>query len=307
MQRGSGARGSGRLGQIKAFAESCLAQVYTVAGRLYEAVEIGERALARFESRSDRWWAGRTLWHLSVAANSLGKWNASIEYCQRALAHGVSFSDLRLTAVSWARMGSALIQRGDIQSGLECCDRALAFGPTPYDREMAKAIRGYGQIKAGCIDAGIHDLAETVAWSGRSSLLQPYLRWGLWLAEGYLLQTDRARARPLIEDLVAKSRATGYIHLEAIALWLTGSCTSVEAPLVAEQHVETAMHILAEVGAQNDLAKATFTQGMIRQQVGDFGTAKRLLNEAAAIFESLGTRDEIARTQAALAKLSQVS
>jgi class 3 adenylate cyclase/tetratricopeptide (TPR) repeat protein len=291
--------------EIKGFAESCLAQVYTVAGRLHDAIEVGERALGRFELRNELWWAGRTLWHLSVAANSLGQWSASLAYCQRALSHGRNLNDLRLMAASWLRMGSALIQRGDIASGLECCDRALALKPIPYDRQMARAIRGYGQIKAGRIDEGIYDLAETVAWAVTFHLRQPYLRWGLWLAEGYLLQSDRDRARPLVEDLLAKSRETGYSHLEATALWLMGDCISAEAPLPAEEHIETATRIFAAVGAQNDLAKAIFTHGMIRYRVGDFGTARQLLNRAATIFKSLGTRDQIARTQALLVELNQ--
>ncbi len=64
------------LDEIDAFAASCLAQVYNVAGRLRDAVEAGERALASFEARGNRWWAGRTLWQLSTAANYLGEWDA---------------------------------------------------------------------------------------------------------------------------------------------------------------------------------------------------------------------------------------
>src|SRR6266478_5548524 len=62
------------LDEINAFAASCLAQVYFVAGRLQEAIEAGERALASFEARGDRWWAGRTLWFLTATANYLGNW-----------------------------------------------------------------------------------------------------------------------------------------------------------------------------------------------------------------------------------------
>ena len=137
------------LDEIGAIATSCLAQIYIFVGRLKEAVEAGERALEIFESRGNFWWASRTFWHLSVAANGLGEWDASLDYCRRALDHGVALDDLRLKAVGWLRMGSAHIQRGDLPSGLECCDNALALAPIPYDAAMARAARGYAKIKAG--------------------------------------------------------------------------------------------------------------------------------------------------------------
>jgi tetratricopeptide (TPR) repeat protein len=68
------------LDELNAFAESCLAQVYIVAGKLHDAVEAGERALSSFEAQGNLWWAARTLWHLSAAANCLGEWDAGLGY-----------------------------------------------------------------------------------------------------------------------------------------------------------------------------------------------------------------------------------
>src|SRR5262252_5706315 len=56
------------LDQIKAVAESCLAQIYLIAGRFREAIAVGERALASFEAMGDLWWACRTIWQLHPAA-----------------------------------------------------------------------------------------------------------------------------------------------------------------------------------------------------------------------------------------------
>ena len=86
-----------------------------IAGRLHEASGGGKRALAIFEARGNRWWAGRTLWHLTAIANYLGDWEASLDYCRRGLEHGVALQDLRLKVVGWTRMGVAHIQQGDIE------------------------------------------------------------------------------------------------------------------------------------------------------------------------------------------------
>jgi class 3 adenylate cyclase/tetratricopeptide (TPR) repeat protein len=293
------------LDEIDGFATSSLALVYILAGQLHDAIESGERALTIFESRSNRWWAGRTLWHLSLAANALGEWDASLDYCRRALDHGVALNDLRLKAVGWWRMGSAHIQRGDLERGLECCDEALALAPIPYDVANARAVRGYGHIKAGRLDTGITELTDAVAWFESFHLSQPSLRWALWLAEGHLLRGDHASARPLIDEVLNTSRETGYLHLEGLACCLMGECLAEQAPAAAEDNVKTAIHILGSIGARNDFAKAMVTRARLRQGFGDLATARKLLLQAHEIFEALGTRHEPGRVEAALATLAR--
>jgi tetratricopeptide (TPR) repeat protein len=291
------------LEEINAFAMSSLAQVYIVAGKLREAIEAGEQALTIFESRGNRWWAGRTLWHLSTATQGLGEWVADLEYCRRALAHGTALQDLRLTAVGLWRTGSAYIQQGNIPRGIQCCDEALALAPIPYDVAWARAVRGYGQIKAGKGDAGIAELSEALAWFKSSHLHYTQSRVALWLAEGYLRRGPDEGSRRLIDEVLETSQSTGYLYLEGSACWLMGECLAPTALASAEDYVETAMRILEHVGARNDLARAMLTRAALRQRAEDFAGARQLLNRARAIFQALGTLDEPARVEAALVAL----
>ena len=298
------------LDEIDALAGSSLAQVYVVAGKPRDAVEAGERALSSFEARGNRWWAARTLWFLSIAANALGEWDASVNYCRRGLEHGVALAELRfksVQAVAWLRMGSAYIQQGDLELGLQCCDEALALAPIPRDSVMAKGIRGYGEIKAGRVDAGMAELSEAVAWFASSDLRYTYLHQASWLAEGHLRRCDRASARSLIQEILDTSRRAGYLHFEGRACWLMGDCLAAEAPASAEDCAETAMRILEGVGARDDLAKAMVTRAALRQGAGDVATARQLLKQAYAIFQALGTRLEPARVKAALTALDRGS
>jgi hypothetical protein len=105
----------------------------------------------------------------------------------------------------------------------------------------------------------------------------------------------------LIERVLAISRATGYLHYEGRACWLMGEYLAADAPAAAEDHVETAMRIFERVGARNDLAKAMVTRAALRQCAGDLVTARQLLGEASAIFQTLGTHGEFGRIDAALA------
>jgi len=157
------ASGAG-LEEIDTFAESCLTQVYLFTGRLHEAIEAGERALASFEGSGNLWWACRTIAHLSPTAIALADWDAGIKYCRRHLEYGPTLQDLRLKVIGLWLLGAAYIHQGDPKRGLQYCEEALGLGPLPYDAAMAKAVRGYGKVKAGLVGAGIGDLSEAGAW-----------------------------------------------------------------------------------------------------------------------------------------------
>ena len=299
---------AGGLDDINAFAESCLSQVYIVAGQLHDAVEAGERALVSFETRGDLWWAARTLWFLSIAANALGDWEASVSYCRRGVDYGIALEELRfksVQAVGWWRMGSAHIQQGDLERGLQCCKEALALAPIPRDAVMAKAACAYAEIKAGQFDAGIAGLVETLAWFDRSGLRYSRDFYALWLAEGYLRRGDFAVVRSLLDDLLTSCRRRGYPQLEGRAGWLMGECLAVETPRAAEGYIEAAIQIFERMGARNDLARAMVTRAALRQKAGDLGSARRLLDQAYGIFQTLGTLDEAGRVKAALTGLDR--
>jgi class 3 adenylate cyclase/tetratricopeptide (TPR) repeat protein len=293
------------LDEIKAFAESCLAQIYLFTGRLHEAIEVGERALNTFEELGNLWWACRTIWHLNPAAMALGEWDISFDYCRRALKYGEVLEDLRIKVVGTWRMGATCVYQGDCEQGVQYCDEALALGALPFDAAMAKAVRGYGKIKLGEVNSGIADLSESLTWFEKSRLRYTYARYSLLLAEGHLRRGDRSLARSLIEGLLETSRSLGYLHVEGTASWLMAECLASDAASSAEPYVEKAMKILERIGARNDLARAMVTRAALRQAVGDVSTARSLLDQAHAIFQALVSLDEPARVEAALAAVDR--
>jgi tetratricopeptide (TPR) repeat protein len=204
-------------------------------------------------------------------------------------------------------MASACVQQGDLERGVECCNEVLALAPIPYDIAMARAVRGYAEIKAGRIDAGMAELREAAEWFESAHLRHSHLRLDLWLAEGHLFQGDSTSARQLIEEVLRASRETGYLYLEGLACWLMSECLAAEGPLAATQWVETAMGILERIDARNDLAKAMITRASFCQRDGDNSAARQLLEKADAIFRALGTRDQPAKVRAALATLDRGS
>ena len=292
-----------RLDEIKAFAECCLTHVYAMAGDLRAAVEPGERALHAFEQQGNVWWACRTLWGLSIALIYLGEWERSLGYCRRALEHGEAVNDRRIKVVSWWRTGWTHIHRGDPETGVRCCQEALDLSPSPVDAAMAKAAQGYGLIRLGQVQAGTAQLAEAVAWFEQSNLHLTRSSFGVWLGDSYLLQGERERARTILEAVLTTSRDLGYRHLEGIAHRLLGQALRAAESGPAARHLETAIRILEEVGARNEYAKALVAQAELRRAEGHSAEARRLLEEALAVFEALGTLEEPRRVQAAITAL----
>jgi class 3 adenylate cyclase/tetratricopeptide (TPR) repeat protein len=289
------------LEELWAPANSCLGHVYAYAGRLREALEAGERALAAFERLGNVWWTCRTLWGLSLTAIPMGDWVRSLEYCRRALAHGVAVSDRRLIVVGWWRSGWTHIQRGDALKGIECCEKALALSPSPFDAAMARASMGYGLVKAGKIGEGIALLKDAVDWFDRSHLAFTRTWYAIWLADSHIRNGDCGSARVLAEEALAKSRAAGYRYFEGLAQRLLGTALVEDDPPAAAQHLQAALDILEPAGVRNDVAKILTAQAALRRAQGDAAEARALLERALAIFQELGTIDEPPRVLALLA------
>jgi class 3 adenylate cyclase/tetratricopeptide (TPR) repeat protein len=292
------------LHEIQASAYSCLGQVYAYAGRLREALDAGERALAVFEAHGNVWWTCRTLWGLSLTAIPMGDWPRSLDYCRRALAHGEAVNDRRLLVVGWWRSGWTHIQLGDAETGIECCRKALALTPSPYDAAMARAAMGYGLVKLGKIDEGIALLEEAVEWFGQSRLAFTRAWYAIWLADSHLRNGDPVSARRLAEEVRAKSREAGYRYFEGLAERLLGTALLTADRVAAAQHLDAAFAILDEAGVRNDVAKIFVAQAELCRADEDVAAARAHLQHALAVFEELGTVDEPPRVRAILAQLS---
>ncbi len=292
------------LDEIRASADSCLGQVYAYAGRLREALDAGERALAVFEAHGNVWWACRTLWGLSLTAIPMGDWPRSLDYCRRALAYGEKVNDRRLLVVAWWRSGWTHIQRGDAAAGIACCQKALDLSPSPYDAAMTRAAMGYGLVKLGRMDEGIAMLTDAVDWFERSRLTFTRAWYAIWLADSHLRRGDAASARRLAEEVLAKSRESGYRYFEGLAERLLGTALLAEDSAGAVRHLDAALGILDEAGVRNDVAKIFVAQAAVRRAERDVAGARRALERALTVFEELGTLDEPGQVRALLAQLA---
>jgi tetratricopeptide (TPR) repeat protein len=204
--------------------------------------------------------------------------------------------------VGWWRTGSTHIQRGDAAAGLACCDEANRLGPIAFDAAMIRAVRGYGLVKAGDAETGMRELADSVAWFEQSNLRYTRALFASWLAECRLRVDDPQGARVLLESLLQTTRTEGYHHLEGVVLRLLGESLIADRPEEALAHLDAAALVFHEVGARNETAKTLVARAELRLASGDTSGARTLLEQAGALFEELGTRDEPARVRALLGR-----
>ena len=288
------------LTELRAFAECCLAHAHEVAGNLWEALAAGERALPTFEATGNVWWACRTLWHLNTSALFLGDWQRSTEYCRRALAHGQSVDDVRLKIVALSRLASTHIQRGDHEMGLRYCEEASALSPGPFDAAMLRIVRGHGLVRAGEAARGIGELRAALAWLDQSKLRFTRSLAALRLAEAYLAQGDREDARALLGGVLTTSQELGYRYLEGVAERLFGESFLADDAELASRHLEEATAILDAMGARDEFAKALVNTAELCRMRGEDGPARDLLERAAGIFDDLGVLADLGRARALL-------
>jgi tetratricopeptide (TPR) repeat protein len=289
------------LEDLRPFADCCLAQAYSLAGDLHEAIAAGERALPTFETSGNVWWACRTMWTLSQTANALGEWSRSLAYCARALEHGEAADDLRLKVVALSRTAGTLAQRGDAKASLATCEAALRLGPTPFDTAMINAVRGYALVKFGDVADGLRTLQEAVEWFGGTNLLYTRSLYSVWLADSLVRTGDREPGRTLAAAVLATSQSVGYKHLEGVAHRVLGESLMPDDRDAAMRHLRQARRILEDIGARNELAKTLLAEAAGRAALGEAEEASRLIDEGRRIFAALGTVGESDRLRAALA------
>jgi tetratricopeptide (TPR) repeat protein len=168
---------------------------------------------------------------------------------------------------------------------------ALKLRPIPFDEAMIKAVQAYAVLKSGDIEAGTAQLTTAIAWFDRSSLRYTRSIVALWLAEAWLRKGELLSARETAEQVMATSREFGYKHAQGVAARLIGESLLKQDAESAARYLDDALAILEAAGARNDIAKTRVTRAEALRAAGDSAGARALLALARAEFERLGTLD----------------
>ena len=235
-------------------------------------------ALARFTALGDRSGEARVRNLLGITHQQLADYGLAMTCYDAALEGFRDAGDKRGEARVLSNLGNVEIRLGNLAAALEFFDHALALRREVGDHEGA----GFDLNNAAF---------------GHVRLAQQYLKAG----ERGRARLEAEHAVRLLERALAIARSNGYQRLEAYCLQtLTEAYQAMERPEVA----------LGMAGRFLDLATGDrwieayglACLGEIRTRMGEAEEGIVQLREACAVFESLGSRDEVARVQRVLAE-----
>jgi tetratricopeptide (TPR) repeat protein len=277
------------------------ADLYSRRGELAKDRWYLERAQEVLERRGDRGQIVSESISLSTNAYLTGDWARSREYLERAEGMIRSLGTIRLS--SWPTMarGWLSLREGDLQAASAAAEEILRQkeAPTEY-HQLARRLLAETELLADDPQAAAADLIP--ALGGTSWDRDPgFLRTLAWvhLALGDVAGADKLAAKAIVRTAVQNDQLDRVETLIVHGMVKTrqGRWTA------AERMFREALELAGPMPFPYGEARALFELGLMLRQKGDADGAWERLREALAIFERLGARLDVERTEQALAEL----
>lgn len=275
---------------------------YREGGELERSRDILIRGLALQERIQNPSGLVNTLGYLGTSCRLLGEWTQARTYLERGEEIRRALGSSTWTTYFLLELGAFYVDEGAWEQASAVVEDALTIARRIRDLEMIR----YGHQLLAELDllAGYPALAR--------ERIEPLLdRPGLEefqvtqmlpaLAAAYCASGDLAQAQTTIQEAIRRATASKQIITLANAFLVRGRV------MVAQELWETAQHDLAE-GARlaRDMpcphleARALYEQGVMHGEKGEPQQARERLEEALGIFQHLGARPYVERTEHAL-------
>ncbi len=285
------------------FASFILGSAHLWRGDYERVLALGEDALRMMEGGFHLRNYARPLLISSYALTELGRWDEAVERGQKALEAAREFADNSL--ITWAAwtISLAYTSKRDLQRAVEYGWLALTTAHTPGEKVIAQGPLAWTWCHAGESKKGIEVLATVVAVDRAAGFVPAELAHTYFLAEGYRLAGEFAKARGTagqLLELAERCNARGHVGkahrvLGEVALH-TGANDA--GPCFAR-----AISIFRDAKAENELGLAYAGCGRLHKIQGKVEQAREYLTLALGIFERLGTLVEPGKVQRELAEL----
>jgi class 3 adenylate cyclase/tetratricopeptide (TPR) repeat protein len=288
-----------------------LAQVYYELGDYRRAIDLvrqdvenlqgkpvgashGEASLYAVYSRS---WLARCL-------AAVGEFVDGARVGEEALTLAQSANSAYSVANVSIHVGDLYFRRGDLdrairllESGHAVCQASqiLNFSPAYLSTlGCAYALAGRAAEAAGMLEGAAQELRGT--WIHREE-------WKTFVAEGYLLIGQSAKAVSLTESALEEARRCGALGAEAWALRLLGEIAAQTDPPDAEQaesYYRQALTLAEELGMRPLGAHCHLGLGTLYQQLGRHDQAQTEITTAAEMYRAMEMPFWLAKAEAAL-------
>jgi tetratricopeptide (TPR) repeat protein len=298
-------------------------------GLLEEALVHGERA----KEISGSFESDQYLYFKSVGALGYVYWHKGeagkvLEIGKRILDYGQIHSNVRSMVMGYWTSALSYVISSKFQPAIECCQKAIQLSADPFYLMLAKFMLGACHTLSGDFQSAESQLQEAVAFSQQFGSL----RIGT-LAQIFLgaVRTGQGRLKEGVEMIreaqrscVENGRRAYYAQSELILGriymgiaegtgpkdWVTlGKNIGFllrNAPFAgrkAADHLQKAIEVSAEIGANWTLATASLELGLLHKAKGRLGQARECISRAIEVFEQCGLLEQAKEAKEALAAL----
>jgi tetratricopeptide (TPR) repeat protein len=297
---------------IQYVALNMLSETYLFSGDAARARDSLERQLEVTERTRNQGWVADTLANLSAALGQLGRWPEARQHAERAVALSRLEARTNTSALPLLQMAELCILEGAWEEAHRFLTEARSISEAIDHRQWAMRQRIYLAelaLREGQLEQALAHLQPALQWVSESTSPFSVLLWAspyIVLARAHLETGDIDRAEAVIQEGTKVAVAT-RLPLASVP-WLL-----LQAMLLARRQTwDEAEHAFEEaVSLPRSLpfphAEAQALEGWGRMLVaaGRPALARERLLQAVAIFEQLGARQDIERTQQALAELAE--
>ena len=298
------------IGWIKRAASmhNSAAELLHMVGRVADAAEHAEQALAHFRTLMDQERIAGTLGNVGLLRSAQGKHREALEALNQGLALSRQLGKKDWVAHALGNLGKFHAQRGALGPARDYYEQALsAFEALKDPANAITQLSGIGHVyrRTG-------DLARALTYEKRAVDLakrvgQP---WGLAVALDQLGATslrlgNLAGALEIQEQAIRAASQTGNQHLIARTLQRLGATLwSLGDADRASELFERALNTFRANGLKHDEGQVHIQLGLLTAEYGELDAARDHLLRAKALYESSENESGLARVHSVLASLN---
>jgi len=230
----------------------------------------------------------RTLTAASAGCIFLGRWDSAVEHGKEALLLAKRSSDKSLITQATYILSMAYSFMGESKLAIEHAELAVKIAPSAGIKQWSRMFSGGAWCRFGEPKKGIETLVSILP-DLRARIFAGEIVAMYYLAEGYLIAGDLAKASETAEDLLELADPRGVRFHSGYAQRVLAEVALKTTPDEAVPHFEKAISIFKKIKAENELALAYSGMGRYHKQQGNTEQAREYLSKALEIFERLGT------------------
>jgi tetratricopeptide (TPR) repeat protein len=282
---------------IMGLAHRALGLEYRYSGQLDNAVSHARHGMDLLGQTEHVLWLGDAAYTLAFNYYWVGQFDPALEVATQLDAIGKTIGSRRFQALGTMMTGVTLATRGYWEAGIEACRGALELAPDPFETAVVLACLGRTYLEKRDDTQAVPVLEKAVKLADQVRSRQ----WRAWfrtlLGEAYFLAHRIVEAREQLEQALEISLSTKFPLGAACSRRALGWIAQGTDDLgEARRQLDEAVQIFQSVGAKFELARTYLSQAELNNAQGDSRSVSAYLRDAYHLFRDLQVPKYVERT-----------